>query len=255
MISWRILRAFDIICICWWAYLGIGVQVDLAHTHLYHDCVCVLLCVLWGEIEVFQDVSYTMSWNKNVTVKLISKRSFCTVVWAACCDWWSLKGQVRMRCTWIPCPIVCCLYHDTWNCGNGIPIDGSKPHVCCLASVLSVKTFFLGKFLICMFGPNPIRVVFEFKHNIVIVSHPIVMFGKPKFLWHCWASTGIQLFFKSLNHTEGMIGHSTTSPCIRSGSSVWCLSGFCAKHPCHKKRESRGEKVKKGKLHQGKMRT
>ena len=218
-------------------------------------CVCVLLCVLWGEIEVFQDVSYTMSWNKNVTVKLISKRSFCTVVWAACCDWWSLKGQVRMRCTWIPCPIVCCLYHDTWNCGNGIPIDGSKPHVCCLASVLSVKTFFWGKFLICMFGPNPIRVVFEFKHNIVIVSHPIVMFGKPKFLWHCWASTGIQLFFKSLNHTEGMIGHSTTSPCIRSGSSVWCLSGFCAKHPCHKKRESRGEKVKKGKLHQGKMRT
>ena len=77
-----------------------------------------------------------------------------------------------------------------------------------------------------MFGPNPSRVVFEFKHNVVIVSHPIFMFGKPKFLWHCWASTGVQLFFKCFNHTEGMIGHSTTSPCIRSGSSVWCLSGW-----------------------------
>ena len=100
------------------------------------------------------------------------------------------------------------------------------PYVCCLTSCFVGSDLFLGKFLICMFGPNPIRVVFEFKHNIVIVAHPIFMFGKPKFLWHCWDSTGVQLFFKCFNHTEGMIGHSTTNPCIRSGSSVWYLSGW-----------------------------
>ena len=39
-----------------------AVQVDLAHTHLYHDCVCVcfIVCTFFGEIEVFQDVSYTI---------------------------------------------------------------------------------------------------------------------------------------------------------------------------------------------------